>query len=197
MTHPEDNPMSIDPREATASLNDIADVERRTREAIFYFGSSTIFIMWGLLVACGYGIAEWLPRSARATWPLVTVIGCVLTALIIALRSHAPRGQRRDRRIIWAAIALIAFGSIWTYVLGPIVPRPMIYAFQPSLVMLGMVLAGLWLGRFFLILGLVGAALIGAGDVLPEPWLRLWMAIVQSGTLIIGGLCLRRVGFAR
>jgi hypothetical protein len=30
-----------------------------------------------------------------------------------------------------------------------------------------------------------------------EPWLRLWMAIAQSGTLIVGGLWLRRIGIAR
>jgi hypothetical protein len=195
MAHLEDDPMSIDPREATASLNDIADVERRTRQAIFYFGSSTIFIMWGLLVVCGYAIAAWQPRSARISWLVVTLAGCALTALLIAWRTRSS--PRRDWRLVWAAIALIAFGSIWSYVLGPIVPPRVIYAFQPSLVMLGMVLAGLWLGRFFVGLGLVGAALIAAADLQAEPWLALSMAAVQSLTLVIGGLWLRRIGVAR
>ncbi len=187
--------MSIDPREATASLNDIANVERRTRQAIFYFGSSTIFIMWGLLVVCGYAIAAWQPRAARIAWLVVTLTGCALTALLIAWRTRSS--PRRDWRMVWAAIAFIAFGSIWSYVLGPIVPPRVIYAFQPSLVMLGIVLAGLWLGRFFVELGLVGAALIAAADLQAEPWLALSMAAVQSVTLIIGGLWLRRIGVAR
>jgi len=39
-------------------------VERRTREAVFYAGSSAIFVLWGVLVACGYGATEFYPRSA-------------------------------------------------------------------------------------------------------------------------------------
>jgi len=39
--------------------------------------------------------------------------------------------------------------------------------------------------------------LIGIGYLQAEPWLRLWMATVQSGTLIIGGIWLGRSGVAR
>lgn len=188
--------MSIDAREATASLNDIAEVERRTRQALFYFGSSTIFVMWGLIVAVGYGIEAWQPRSARTSWLVVTLAGCALTVLIIALRARSS--PRRDWRMLWAVVAFIAFGSAWSYILGPVAPARLMYAFQPSLVMLGMVLAGLWVGRFILVLGVVGAALIAivalAGG---GAWLALWMAAVQSGTLIVGGLWLRRIGVAR
>jgi hypothetical protein len=60
--------------------------------------------------------------------------------------------------------------------------------------MLGIILAGLWLGRFFIVLGFAGIALIVVGYLAPEPWLRLWMAVVQSGTLILGGLWLGRSG---
>ena len=63
----------------------------------------------------------------------------------------------------------------------------MILAFQPSLAMLGMVLAGLWLERFFLVLGLVGAALIALGMLLSRPWLTLWMAVVPKPQAFIIG----------
>jgi hypothetical protein len=189
--------MTIDSREALVSLQDIADVERRTREAIFYSGSSTIFIMWGLLVACGYGAAEWYPGSARTTWLVISLMGCALTAVIIALRMRARDCEARDWRIIWAMVALVVYGAGWSWVLGPVVPRHLIYAFQPSLMMLGMILAGLWLGRFFVILGVVGTALILVGNLQTEAWLRLWMAAVQSGTLIVGGIWLRQIGVAR
>jgi hypothetical protein len=70
----------------------------------------------------------------------------------------------------------------------------MMYAFQPSLFLLGLMLVGLWLGRFFVILGLVGIVLIVIGYLQAEPWLRLWMVAVQSGTLILGGVWLGRSG---
>ena len=53
-----------------------------------------------------------------------------------------------------------------------------------------MILAGLWLGRFFLILGLIGIALMAIGYVQVEPWSRFWIAAVQTGSLILGGLWL-------
>jgi len=185
--------MTIDPNEATTSLQDIATVERRTREAMFYGGSSAIFIMWGVLVACGYGLTELYPRPG-IIWLGVSAAGCVATAVIIALRMRARPSEARDWRIVWAMLALAVFGAAWSHLLGPIVPRQMMYAFQPSLFLLGVILLGLWLGRFFVALGLVGIALIAIGYLQPEPWLRLWMASVQSGTLILGGVWLGRKG---
>ena len=57
--------------------------------------------------------------------------------------------------------------------------------------------AGFARGRFFVVLGFVGLALIASGYLVPEPWLRLWMAAVQSGTFILGGLWLGRIGLPR
>jgi len=189
--------MTIEPSEAAASLHDVATVERRTHEAVLYAGSSMIFIMWGLLVAGGHAAMALYPRAAMVTWLAVSVVGCAATVLIVALRRHARRGEARNWRLIWALLVLAAFGAIWSYLLGPVVPPPMMYAFQPSLFLLGMILAGLWLGRFFVVLGLVGIALLGVGYLQAEPWFRIWMAAVQSGTLIVGGLWLYRNGVAR
>ena len=148
--------MTIESREAIASLQDIAAVEKRTREALCYSGSSTIFIMWGLLVACGYGATAWQPGAARTIWLVVSAVGSAATALIVAARMRARPREGRDWRIVWALVALMIYGAGWSWVLGPVIPRHLIYAFQPSLVMLGMVLAGPVVGRFFVALGLVG-----------------------------------------
>jgi len=189
--------MTIDPNEAATSLHDIATVERRTHEALFYGGSSGIFVMWGVLVAAGYALAELYPRSAMIIWLATTAAGCAATALIVALRRRACPQQTRDWRLVWALAALAAFGATWSYLLGPIVSRPLMYSFQPTLYLLGIILAGLWLGRFFVVLGLVGIALIIFGHLQSEPWLRLWMAAVQSGTLIVGGIWLGRNGVSQ
>jgi hypothetical protein len=187
--------MTIDPREAATSLQDIATVEKR--EAVFYAGSGVIFITWGVLVACGYALTEFNPRAAWIIWPLISAAGCAATAAIVARRMRVRPREARDWRLIWAIVVLATFGAAWSYLLGSVVPRPMIYAFQPSLFLLGFILAGLWIGRFFIILGLAGLALILVGTLVPEPWLRLWMAAVQSGTLILGGVWLHKVGVAQ
>src|SRR5262249_48119543 len=136
--------MTVESREAIASLQDIAEVEKRTREALCYSGSSTIFIVWGLLVACGYAASIWQPGAARTIWAVVSAAGCGATALIVAARMRTRPREPRDWRIIWAMVALMAYGTGWSWALGPVVPRHLMYAFQPSLVMLGMILAGLW-----------------------------------------------------
>src|SRR5712672_202150 len=105
--------MTIDPTEAATSLHDIATVERRTREAVFYSGSSAIFIMWGVLVACGYGLTELYPRSAGIAWLAVVAAGCAATAAIIAIRMRARGRETRDWRIIWAILALAIYGAAW------------------------------------------------------------------------------------
>jgi hypothetical protein len=184
----------IGPGEAATSLQDIATIEQRTRAALFYAGSSVIFILWGVLVAAGYGLSELYPRSARMIWLGISAAGCAATVAIVWQRMRARPRDARDWRLSVAIVALTIFASVWSYLLGPLVPRAMNHAFQPSLFLLGIVLAGLWIGRFFVILGLVGIALIIAGAFVPEPWLRLWMAVVDSGILIVGGLWLRRVG---
>jgi hypothetical protein len=189
--------MTIEPNEAAASLRHIATVEQRTRQAVFYGGSGAIFIMWGLLVACGYGLAELYPKSASTAWLVVSVVGCAATALIIGLRTRARPHEARDWRIVWAMIALTVYGATWSSLLGPIVPRSLLYGFQPSLFLLGLILAGLWLGRVFIVLGLVGIALMLVGYLQPEPWFRVWMAVGQSGTLILGGIWLHRTGVPR
>src|SRR5215813_6453062 len=92
----QESPMTIDPRDAAASLQHVATVEQRTREAMFYGGSSVIFIVWGLLVACGYGLSELFPRSAGITWLAVSAVGCAATALIIAVRMRGRSCETRD-----------------------------------------------------------------------------------------------------
>src|SRR5215471_7157439 len=98
--------MTIEPNEAAASLRHIAAVEQRTRQAVFYAGSSAIFIMWGLLVACGHALTALYPRSAGTAWLVLMAVGCAATALIIALRTRARPHEARDWRLVWAMVAL-------------------------------------------------------------------------------------------
>ena len=189
--------MTIDPREAATSLQDIATIEQRTRAAVFYAGSSAIFIMWGVLVAAGHALSAFYSRSAGMIWLVISAAGCAGTVAIVASRLRARPRDARDWRLCWAIVALAIFGAAWSHLLGPVVPRPMIHGFQPSLFLLGFILAGIWMGRFFIILGFVGIALLIAGTLMPEPWWRPWMAVSQSGILIVAGIWLHRVGVPR
>src|SRR5262249_60895360 len=121
--------MTIDPRDAAASLQHVAAVEQRTREAMFYAGSSVIFILWGLLVACGYGLTELAPRSAGITWLLVSAAGCAGTPLLTALRARSR--ENRACRPVGAMVSRGIFGSAWSFPLGSTLSRGTVVDFPP------------------------------------------------------------------
>jgi hypothetical protein len=186
--------MTINPNDAAASLQEIAAVEHRTRQAFFYAGSSAIFIMWGVLIACGYAVGWYAPETAGTSWLGINALGCILTAAIVGWRFRERSREARTWRLVWAMLVVMVFGEVWTHLLGPIVPTRLIESFGASLFLLCMILAGIWIGRAFIVLGSVGLALITAAAFQAEPWLTIGMAVVQSGTYIIGGLWLHKHG---
>src|SRR5262249_61598347 len=93
--------MTIDPNEAATSLHDIATVERRTHEALFYGGSSGVFVMWGGLVAAGFALAGLYSRSAMIIWLSPTAAGRSATPLIVSFspRPRPPPHPRQPARL--------------------------------------------------------------------------------------------------
>lgn len=183
--------MTLDRDEAAASLSDIASVERRTREAVAYARSSTILILWGVLCVLGYVFQYFRPLEARPAWIAVAIAGFLGTFI----SGHWRRSRHRSaigQSLLYAQLALVGYGLILLVLLWPVAPRQL-SAFWPTLIMLGFVLAGLWLGRFFILCGLAVTALTLAGYFWSGAWFPLWMAAVNGGGLLLGGLWLRRL----
>ncbi|HXY98348.1 MAG TPA: hypothetical protein VEI03_00015 [Stellaceae bacterium] len=186
--------MTIDPNEAAASLSDIASIERRTRETLVYARSSASLILWGLLVGAGYVISFLTPQNHDGHyghWSVIAVIGFAGSFLIHRRRSK--RDSRMGELLLATELVLLAFGFVFLVLFWPVTPRQM-GAFWPILVMLGFVIAGIWLGRFFIYCGIAVTALTLAGYFWAGAWFALWMAVVNGGGLIAGGLWLRRQG---
>ncbi len=88
-------------------------------------------------------------------------------------------------------VIVIGFGLLWSVVLGRLGFREM-SAFWPTLFMSGYVIAGLWLGRAFMVIGLAITALTMAGYFWSDRWFDLYMAVVNGGGLVLCGLWMRR-----
>jgi hypothetical protein len=184
--------MSIDRREAASSLDDIAGIERRMREALFYGGSSDILILWGILCAIGHVITQFSPRNANLAWLLIDAVGVVGLA-VISVRRARQRRREWNWRFTAGVVVTIAFGLLWQGLLGNGQWRE-ISVFWATLIMFTYILAGLWVGRFFVICGIVVTLLTLAGYFWSGAWCELWMAVVFGGSLVAGGLWLRRIG---
>ena len=182
----------IDRKQAAAALADIDDIVQRLRQSQLYELASLAAIWWGVLVFAGNLVTWAWPFYAKYAWPAVDILG---VGGLVAIRLLAPSQAQPagfDVRIVLVFALFFAFGNICTNLLGHFGPREL-GAFWPIYFMLFYTLAGLWFGTAFVAIGLVITALTLIGYFfIGEPF-PLWMAFVNGGGLILGGLWMRRI----
>jgi hypothetical protein len=182
---------NIDAKEAAQALSDINDIVSRVRQSRTYDIASQMIILWGALVLAGNLANYGWPRYGGAIWIGVNVLG-TLGSIAIAF-SFAQKGAHQIGARIPAAFAMVfAFGILSSCVLGHFGPREMA-AFWPIYSMLFYCIAGLWFGYAFLVIGIGISALVLIGYFfITSDVFLLWMAVVNGGGLILGGLWMRR-----
>lgn len=190
------DPETVDRETAASSLTDIERVERRTREALWYGGSSAFLIMWGVITLVGHAVQHFDPPHAKLTWLIATLLGIAGGFAIRWRRRIARPSYRGPWQLLYAQIVLIGYGLLWTLLFSNFTSRQL-DAFWPTLWMFGFVVAGLWVGRFYMVVGVAVTALIAAGYLWIDPGFDLWVAFWTSGALIAGGLWLRGASLAR
>jgi hypothetical protein len=183
---------SVDPKDAAQALNDIEQIVQRVRQSRTYDIASLMMILWGILVFAG-NIANYAwPRYGGYIWIGVNAAGAVGSIAVSAFRFPGTAGRGFDFRMAMAFLLFFAFGLLCSTVLGHFGPREM-GAFWPIYFMLIYCIAGLWFGPAFIAIGLgiTALTLIGYFFVTGFAFL-LWMAAVNGGGLILGGLWMRR-----
>lgn len=182
----------IDSKQASAALDDIKEMVERVRQSHIYDIASLIMVAAGVLVFAG-NIANFVaPGYAGYIWITVNASNVLVAAAVISVVGRRRIGVRAfDFRVLAAVLLFFAFGILCTGMLGHFGPREM-GAFWPIYFMLFYCIAGLWFGRAFIAIGLAITALtlIGYFFVAGGSFL-LWMAIVNGGGLILGGLWMR------
>lgn len=182
----------IDSKEASAALADIDDIVQRVKQSQLYELASTAAIWWGVLVFAG-NLVTWLwPFYAKYAWPAVDILGVggLIAIRLLTPSQHQPTAF--DFRIVLVFALFFVFGNICTSVLGHFGPREL-GAFWPIYFMLFYTLAGLWFGTAFVAIGLGITALTLIGYFYIGSAFPLWMAFVNGGGLIVGGLWMRRI----
>lgn len=182
----------IDSKQASEALADIDDIVQRVKQSRIYGLTSQMMIVWGVLVFVA-NIATWLwPHGASYYWLAVYVLG-IAGNFAISTANRASTGVRSfDMRLLLAFLMLFAFGFLCAHVLGHFTPRQQ-DVFWTIYFMLFYALAGLWFGTVFVVIALAITALtlIGYVFVTGDAFLP-WMAVVNGGGLIVGGLWMRR-----
>jgi hypothetical protein len=180
----------IDSRQATEALTEIDEIVRRVRQSRIYNFASLMLIMWGALVFAGYVGSYLWPRSAGYLWIAIYAAG-IAGSFVISKYDHAREGVRTfDARMLAAFALFVAFGIFCSW-LGHFTPRQL-GTFWPIYFMLVYTIAGLWFGYAFVAIGLGITALTLIGYFFAGSWFDLWMAFVDGGGLVLGGLWMRR-----
>jgi hypothetical protein len=183
--------MSIDSQQAASALSDIDVIVRRVRQSRIYNLASLMIIMWGALAFVGYVATYLSPRSGYYSWTAVYLAG-IAGSFVISRFDQARRGVRTfDLRMLAAFVLFVAFGIFCAIVLGHFTPRQL-GTFWPIYFMLVYTVAGLWIGHAFVVIGLSITALTLIGYFFVGDAFDLWMAFVDGGGLILGGLWMRR-----
>jgi len=179
----------IDSREASEALSDINDIAQRVRQSTIYNLASLTMILWGMLVFAGnLGSFQW-PRYAGSIWLAVYAAGIVGSSMFSALDYQRTGLRSFDFRMLTALLLFIAFGMFTSW-LGHFGPRQL-GTFWPIYFMLLYTVVGLWFGAAFVVIGAGVVALTLVGYFLVGAWFEPWMALVNGGGLVLGGLWMR------
>ncbi len=181
----------VDSQQASEALAEIDAIVHRVRQSRIYDLASLMLIMWGALVFAG-NIASFLwPRHAGYIWIAVNATGVAGSFAIGGFERARSRICSFDIRMFAALLLFFAFGYFCTSVLGHFPPRQM-GTFWPVYFMLLYTIAGLWIGSAFVAIGVGITALTLVGYFLIGDAFDLWMAFVNGGGLMLGGLWMRR-----
>ena len=183
--------MTIDSKQASEALSEINEIARRVRQSTIYNLASLMLIMWGGLVFVGYLVSYLSPRQAGYAWLTVYVAGIAGTAVISGLNKARSGIRTFDVRMFAAFLLFVGFGIFTSVGLGHFTPRQL-GAFWPIYFMLFYTIAGLWVGHAFVAIGLGIIALTLIGYFWSGGAFELWMAGVNGGGLLLGGLWMRR-----
>jgi len=180
----------IDCQEASAALNEVDVIARRVRQSVIYQTASLMLILWGAIVAAGNVLWFLSPRTALTTWLVLDGVGVLGWMAIAILQRARSRVVAFDLRMLTAFTLFFLFG-ILTGMLGHFGSREL-GAFWATYVMLAYGMAGLWFGYAFVAIAIGVTVLTLIGYYFIATGFPLWMALINGGGLVLGGLWMRR-----
>jgi hypothetical protein len=191
--------MDITPTDARRSLNAIDQAVATHRRAIDR-QASHILLAWGVTyLVAPLCMHFWLQRGVI---PLQLLLTVTIAYTIYCTSRKSPIAGPNVRRFgaVWGIV--YGFGALWFFMLAPmsaivpdsgymVITRQM-WAYGVTLAMVIYVVMGLWVGRFYSILGIVVTSATVVGLFWLGDWYWIWCSLTGGGTMTVAGLYLRR-----
>jgi hypothetical protein len=184
--------MTISPQQATEALLDIERAQHRAFILRGYEVGAPHFLLWGAIWFVGYGLTEFLPAQAGLSWMGLSLGGAI--GGFFLGKAAAARGliAKDGWRYLAGVGSTVAF-MLLAYVIMQPRESAQFGAFPALLVSFLYVLAGIWKGTRWIVVGVIVAGLTMAGYELLHEHFNLWMALVGGGALVSTGLWFRRI----
>jgi hypothetical protein len=192
--------VTLSKAEAAQALEQIGAAGMRMARLKGYGDAAGHMIVWGVVWLVANGVSDLAPRFGNAAWLSGIAIGSVASSLIGAARirrmgrdpSSSALGRPANWRFGMNFLVICGFFAAMFFVIGPLSARQgnaLISLFWCFAYML----AGVWIGWRIFAIGAITAVLTIFGFVALKAHFALWMGLVGGGSLIAGGLWLRRV----
>ena len=185
--------MTISRDEALQAMQQLERTEARTFDARVYRSFGGQLIVWGFIWSAGYALSGIWPQRLALIGPPLVVLGLV-ACFILSPRAGGATGRglgTSGLRWTGQALAIVLF-MYGTYVVFPITSLAQALTFPALMIAFMYALVGgarltrmLWIGAALFALTLIGFVFL-------KPFIAFWLAAAGGGSLVVGGLWLRR-----
>jgi hypothetical protein len=192
--------MNISREDAAAALASVESADRRMETLRGYHNIAPYLLLWGAVWFVANIVEDRWPARGPAAWLTGILIGCAGTAVVVVTqaRSRTRLGltspeRRRQRSLGFGllGVTVLAYFLAMGTVLGPLDARQA-NAFISLFWAITYMAVGSWLGLRLFLTGLIAVIAIVAGYLYIHEHFSLWMAVCGGGSLMLGGLWLRR-----
>lgn len=193
--------MNISRDEAQQALDEIGQAHGRIRRVHHYGDASPFLILWGVIWLLNV-LTYFRPDLSGPAWLGGIAVGTVATTWLGVVQGRR-RGERmrqagQDPKKVFGARFGLTCGAIMLFFQAfAIVAAPLdamqINAFISLFWTFAYVVAGIWIGWRLAAIGLVASAAILFAYVALEQHYFLVAGVAGGGSLILGGLWLRKV----
>jgi hypothetical protein len=183
--------MSLDAQDASRALADIDTAAARSVQLQRYRGLAPHLILWGAVWMAANLVTDLWPAQSGLAWLLLSLGGSAGSFLIGARTARQQARPGHGLRWLLTLLAIVAYQVLSLALLPPLTGRQQ-DAYISLLWMCLYVAVGAWVGWRLSVVGALGAALIVLAYFHLPTHFFLFMGCVTGGSLIVGGLWLRR-----
>jgi len=186
--------MSVTREEAENAMRDMDQARTQSQELYGYQEASPYFLIWGVLWIVAAVLTTLISGRDGLIWLTVDAVGlvvCTYICVVSARRYSGANGFVYGLRYGATAVAYALFIGMALAVFAP-VSGEQILTFIVMLISVTYVVAGLWFGLRYAVVGLVIGVLAAVAFFFVPAYVTLIAAGLGGGTLILTGLWLRR-----